>query len=113
MAEDPALRSKYLDWCSARLAERFLALKPEAIYELAFGATDSEALASGAGASGGLSSLVGRRVSYSELVERVTEVLAARTALPSFAEWRQSYQANPALYEAELLFWRQGRTARD
>ena len=29
------LRAKYLDWCSARLAERFLDLSPEEIYALA------------------------------------------------------------------------------
>ena len=33
------LRAKYLDWCSARVADRFLALTPDEIYELAEQAT--------------------------------------------------------------------------
>jgi len=39
MTEDPAdrkfLRAKYLDWCSARVAEHCLALTPDQIYQLA------------------------------------------------------------------------------
>jgi hypothetical protein len=39
MTNDPAgeriLRAKYLDWCSARVADRFLELTPDQIYELA------------------------------------------------------------------------------
>ena len=32
---ESTLRAKYLDWCSARLAERFLDLSPEEIYAMA------------------------------------------------------------------------------
>jgi hypothetical protein len=39
MIMDPAecglLRAKYLDWCSAQVADRFLRLTPDQIYELA------------------------------------------------------------------------------
>jgi hypothetical protein len=39
MTNDPAgeriLRAKYLDWCSAKVADRFLELTPDQIYELA------------------------------------------------------------------------------
>lgn len=34
-ADERILRAKYLDWCSARLADRFLALTPDQIYDLA------------------------------------------------------------------------------
>ena len=34
-ADDRILRAKYLDWCSARVAEQFLRLTPDQIYELA------------------------------------------------------------------------------
>src|SRR5690625_1243055 len=44
MTTDPAgeeiLRAKYLDWCSARIADRFLELTPDQIYELAHPAPD-------------------------------------------------------------------------
>ncbi|HEX6938985.1 MAG TPA: hypothetical protein VF158_06195 [Longimicrobiales bacterium] len=43
MAIDPAderiLRAKYLDWCSARVVDRFLELTPDQIYELAHGSS--------------------------------------------------------------------------
>ena len=42
-SEDAILRAKYLDWCSARIAERFLALSPDEIYQLAERATDGQA----------------------------------------------------------------------
>ncbi len=34
-ADERILRAKYLDWCSARVADRFLELTPDQIYELA------------------------------------------------------------------------------
>lgn len=34
-AEDRVLRAKYLDWCSAKVADRFLELTPDQIYDLA------------------------------------------------------------------------------
>lgn len=39
-AEDRVLRAKYLDWCSARIADRFLELTPDQIYELAHPASE-------------------------------------------------------------------------
>ncbi|HEX7119232.1 MAG TPA: hypothetical protein VF212_10615 [Longimicrobiales bacterium] len=34
-ADEPILRAKYLDWCSARVVDRFLELTPDQIYQLA------------------------------------------------------------------------------
>lgn len=45
------LRAKYLDWCSARIAERFLDLSPEEIYELAHAVPSGGAVQEGPGSS--------------------------------------------------------------
>lgn len=98
------LRAKYLDWCSARLAERFLDLSPEEIYELA----------QPAHAGGGEVPERGRGAalphptdeSYRTLVQRVTESLLERSSLPTFEQWADAYGQTPARFEAELLgFW--------
>ena len=90
------LRAKYLDWCSARITEQFLALAPEEIYEMARPAESAEA---GRRSSGGGDS-------YRVLVQRVTEQLLSRMTLPGFEEWSRGYAADPSRYDAELLgFW--------
>jgi hypothetical protein len=91
------LRAKYLDWCSARVAERFLQLTPDEIYRVAY-----------EGASGaGHDSPVGVELSYRTLVERVTEALTARIELPTYEEWAAAYAESPERFEAELsgLWW--------
>jgi hypothetical protein len=108
-AGDPAereLRAKYHDWCSARLAERFLQLSPSEIYELA-----ERAPAAG---SGGVAPQLVRDAlpdagndPFRELIERVTEVLIAEVGLPTFEQWAAAYEASPAEIERDLLgFWR-------
>lgn len=95
--ERSTLRAKYLDWCSARIAERFLELDPEEIYELARPVESTEA--------GRASS--GEDDSYRVLVQRATELLLERMSLPPFDEWRRSYAADPGRYDAEMLgFWK-------
>lgn len=124
MTNDPAgeriLRAKYLDWCSAKVADRFLEMTPDQIYELAhlqseveaaegvplspMAAASQEAPAAlsypaGAGGTGG--------AVYLALVERVAEVLAERLQLPTFEEWASAYLESPESFDAELLgFWR-------
>lgn len=108
------LRAKYLDWCSARIAERFLRLTPEEIYELAQRASSEEVRGSRDAASAStVAEATGSDVQPTEtfrhIVERVTEVLAARMALPAFAEWAAAYRAQPSRYDDELLgLWRKG-----
>ena len=91
------LRAKYLDWCSARIAERFLALEPEEIYAMARPAESAE---TGRPASGGGDS-------YRVLVQRVTESLLEEMSLPGFEEWSRLYGEDPSRYEGEMLgFWK-------
>lgn len=131
MTRDPAgdervLRAKYLDWCSARVADHFLRLSPDEIYELAHYQPDDGSgepantatlplLEDRAEAAG--SPLTSAALSHSEvgdagagylaLVRRAAEVLAARLQLPPFEEWVEAYERAPAPYDEELLgFWK-------
>ena len=86
-AEERVLRAKYLDWCSARVANRIFTLPPDRIYDLA----------QRAGAGG----------EFRQLVGRLTEALTLELALPDFETWRGRYAQDPQPYEEELLgFWR-------
>jgi hypothetical protein len=109
MALDPAagrvLRAKYLDWCSARLADLFLRLTPDEIYELAQRATVYAEPEPGTDAASGV---VGTELSYRALVELVTEALTARARLPGFEEWAAAYTESPERFDDELLgLWRE------
>jgi len=93
------LRAKYLDWCSARLADRFMRLTPEGIYALAERAESERAVPGNA--SGGLT--------FASLVERVTARLAAELSLPRYEEWSYAYGEDPSRFEEELSgLWREG-----
>lgn len=80
------LRAKYADWCSARLADRFLELTPEEAYER------------GRVEGGG----------YRALVQRVTDSLLEEMSLPTFEQWSAAYAEEPARFDAEMLgFWKE------
>ena len=108
------LRSKYHDWCSARVADRFVELTPEEIYELAHGggAGGAEARMRGsaeASASHDAGAFSLAETGYTDLVRRVTEALTTSLALPSFETWAESYRRDPARYDREMLgFWQGG-----
>jgi len=108
MAADPeggrVLRAKYLDWCSARLADRLLRLTPDEIYELAERAEAQPETTS----SGGREHALGTELSYSSVVERATEMLRLQIQLPTFEEWAAAYAEAPEQFDEELLgFWRE------
>jgi hypothetical protein len=104
--DDRVLRAKYLDWCSAQVADHFLALSPDEIFELAERSSQETAplpdrtVLTSPESGDGFSS-------YRAVVERVTEVLAAQLDLPTFDEWLELYRRSPGAVEARLLgFWR-------
>lgn len=139
--ENKVLRAKYHDWCSARLADSFLVLAPDEIYELAERASQAQTLerliangvlpprdyaitraaqADGMPAGvlaapmvGGLPA-VADPDSFRALVALVTEVLAERLNLPPFEEWVVEYERSPEKYDHELLgFWRESLERAD
>jgi hypothetical protein len=125
------LRAKYLDWCSARIAERFLALSPDEIYQLAERASSGHAerarpLASlsssdlPAGNAPDWHAAVEQAVtavvddgsddsfSFRALIARVTEVLADQLELPTLEEWSAAYSEAPEEFDPDMLgFWRE------
>lgn len=95
------LRAKYLDWCSARLAERFLDLSPEEIYELARPVPAGSGEVEGGAEVATLPPPTDE--SYRVLVQRVTESLLERTPLPTYEQWSAAYEEAPERFDAELL----------
>lgn len=127
-AEIRVLRAKYLDWCSARLADQFLALSPDEIYDLAqsgsrgrnpeTGSTfaDWDVAPSDPDPAPAMPDVLrdwavfaSDPASFPGLVTRVTEALVERLHLPSFEQWVVSYREDPQRFEDELLgLWRGG-----
>ena len=83
------LRAKYLDYCSAQLAELLLYLSPDEIFLLAQRSTRDV---------GGSAD-----VSYARMVQGATRWLSERVPLPPFDVWVADYQANPDRYEEYFM----------
>jgi hypothetical protein len=83
------LRAKYLDYCSAQVAEILLLLSPDEMYVLAQDA------ARDAGNSGELG--------YARMVILAMERVSSKLALPPFDVWSRDYQAHPHRYEEYLM----------
>lgn len=90
-AEEPldVLRAKYLDYCSAQVADLLLYLSPDEIYLLAQRAHREE------GGAGDLT--------YVEMVRIATDWLSARVSLPPFEIWLDDYRSNPDRYEEYFM----------
>lgn len=86
---DAVLRAKYLDYCSAQVADLLLYLSPDEIFVLAQRA--------------------GREMgeetppTYTRMVEVATRWLSSRVALPPFEVWVRDYRAHPDRYESYLM----------
>jgi hypothetical protein len=83
------LRAKYLDYCSAQVADILLLLSPDEIYVLA-----QEA----AGEVGSPEDL-----GYGRIVELATGRVFKKLALPPFEVWVQDYRSNPGRYDQYLM----------
>ena len=86
----PILRDKYLDYCSAQIAEIFLSLSDERIYELVEEAASEAGLSSGS-------------LGFDAMVKLVTTKLHDSVPLPDLETWIEDYAANPDHYEHLLL----------
>ena len=87
--ESEVLRAKYLDYCSAQVADLLLFLSPDEIYLLAQRAAQER------GEPG--------EVSYMRMVGVATGWLSEKIALPPFEVWVQDYLAHPDRYEEYFL----------
>ena len=92
--EEPVLRAKYRDYCSARVADAILALTPEEIYTLA------EAGARSAGEAA--------PSTYDQAIRLATGTIRDRLELPDFEDWAPQYAANPERFDPYLMgFWQE------
>jgi hypothetical protein len=91
------LRGKYLDYCSAQLADLLLYLSADEIYLLAHRAardSDDPSL-----------------VSYDRMVRLATRFLQSKVVLPPFEVWVEDYRAHPDRYEEYFLgLWEDATT---
>ena len=89
---DEILRAKYLDYCSAQVAEILLRMSPDEMFVMA-----QEARA----ARGGEGTL-----SYDAMVQLATGRIFRELDLPPFRTWVALYKEDPARFESEILgFW--------
>lgn len=86
---EAVLRAKYLDYCSAQVADILLLLSPDEMFVLAHDAARE------AGVSGELG--------YDRIVDLATGRVTQKLALPSFEVWVRDYQADPDRYEESLM----------
>lgn len=90
MSQSAVLRAKYLDYCSARVAEVLLGLTADEIYVLAQEAARS--------ASGPVEAF-----SYDRIVRLATARLSEKLSLPAFETWAEAYREDPARFDRELI----------
>ena len=83
------LRAKYLDYCSAQLAEILLYLSPDEIYTIAQRAARE--------------SQVSSAVTYERIVQVATRWLSRKVVLPPFEVWVEDYRAHPDRYEEYFM----------
>lgn len=90
------LRLRYLDWCSAKVAERFQELSVDEVWERAqrtLGPTQRSGEPSSLPASPG----------YLDLVREISIQLADELGLPTFQEWTEAYARDPEPFEREII----------
>jgi len=86
---EAVLRAKYLDYCSAQVADILLLLSPDEMFVLAQDAARE------AGEFGELG--------YDRIVDLATGRVSRKLALPPFEAWARDYQADPARYEEYFM----------
>lgn len=86
------LRAKYLDYCSAQVADFLLLLSPDEIFVLAQDAARE---------AGSVDQLP-----YDEIVRLATERISSKLVLPPFEVWAEDYRAHSEYYDHYLMgFW--------
>lgn len=86
---EEVLRAKYLDYCSAQVADILLLLTPDEMYVLAQDAAREVDLSGNLG--------------YDEIVRLATEKVSRKLALPPFEVWSRDYRKNPEGYDEYLM----------
>ena len=86
---EEVLRAKYLDYCSAQVADILLLLSPDEMFVLAQDAArDSD---------------VTEDLGYEKIVMLATERVSRKLALPPFETWVLDYREHPERYDQYLM----------
>lgn len=94
--EGEVLHAKYLDYCSAQVADFLLLLSADQMYLLA------EAAAEEAGISVDLT--------YEEIVRLATDRISRQLVLPPYEVWLEDYRKHPQYYDRYLMgLWEEER----
>jgi hypothetical protein len=88
--DEPILRAKYADFCSAQITEVFLSLSDERIYDLVQEEARSQRLGEG-------------NLGFRTMVRLATQRLRDSVPLPDYETWREEYRADPERYDRYLL----------
>ncbi len=101
---DDDLHLLYLDWCSSRVASRFLELTHDEVWLRSHSAAslDPDPL-SQSSSDGRHRAALDRIPGYLDLVRKTALLLADELNLPAFPEWRVSYLQDPAVFDLEML----------
>jgi hypothetical protein len=96
-----SLRTRYFDWCSAKIAEQFLRLSPEEVWKRADRVRESP----GPGSEGTTSQGMMVSPTNFEVVRTLAQQLADEMGLPAYDEWVEAYRRDPAQFEKEILMF--------
>lgn len=88
---DPILRAKYLDYCSARVAEVLMGLSADEMYVLAQDVARESQVDPG------------DSLSYDEIVRLATWRLSQTIPLPTLQEFEGAYGEDPERFEKEMM----------
>ena len=88
---EAVLRAKYLDYCSARVADALLRLSADELYVLAHEVARED------------DRELDEPLSFGAMVKLATAGISRQLRLPDFPEWAKEYRANPEYYEQRLL----------
>jgi len=92
---DPVLRAKYLDYCSARVAEVLVGLSADEMYVLAQEVAKESRVDPQ------------DTFSYDEIVRLATWRLSETIPLPTLQEFEEAYRDDPERFDREMLgFWK-------
>ncbi len=89
--DEGVLRAKYLDFCSARVAEALLSLTPDEMYLLAEEAAREARVPHEV------------PLGYDDIVRLATERITRRLDLPTFRAFAEAYRRDPSSFDRELL----------
>lgn len=88
--DEPILKAKYADFCSAQITEVFLSLSDERIYDLVREEARSQRLGEGS-------------LGFRTMVRLATQRLRDSVPLPDYETWKEEYRADPERYDRYLL----------